>query len=381
MSSFFSIIIPCYNQAIYLPDCLNSLLEQSYTDWEAIVVNDGSSDSTNEVARDFCNKDPRIKLIEKVNGGLSSARNVGIKNARGNRFIFLDADDYFYPNYLLEINNAIKNSDDLTIVQSGYTYITEDKKYLLKSVNPSPKENLIPEILTSSLGPCHTICITKELCKKAGWFDENLKSVEDWDYWIRVAKSGAKYLAIKKPLVYYRYAKNSMSRNAFVMYDALKKVIGRATKKDDRITIDSLFNKPYEIDTTKVLQDVLIRSIGVSIMQGKIKESLSLFKNETPKSIAQYQPKEFEPMCSYLSFRYWYSKEEIETLIKNIIPNFIYFFKKVGYTKSQIKKSIFYIFNQHFYHRNIYKYGRALGKIINSLMRKMEMPLLVSLEI
>ena len=69
ISPFFSIIIPCYNQAHFLPDCLDSLLAQDFPDWEAIVVNDGSTDTTTEIALSYTQKDTRIKLVEKVNGG------------------------------------------------------------------------------------------------------------------------------------------------------------------------------------------------------------------------------------------------------------------------------------------------------------------------
>ncbi len=372
MSPLFSIIIPCYNQAIFLPDCLNSLLEQSFTDWEAIVVNDGSTDNTNQVAIAYSQKDSRIKLLEKPNGGLSSARNFGIKNSIGARLIFLDADDYLYSKYFFEIKNIINRADNLTIIQCGYTYITEDKKQLLKSVNPSSKNSLIPYILTNSLGPCHTICITRELCNRAGWFDEDLKSVEDWDYWIRVAKCGAKYLAIKKPLVYYRYTKNSMSRNGFIMYDALKKVMQRAVKFDTRSINSSDLNKNYDIDNSAQLQSALIRSIGVSIMQGKIDESIKIFISESIVPIKLLKPKEFELMCSYLTFRYWYTHDDIRDVFEKHYPNFKSFFEKAGYPKEFIHKALYHIFKFHLFHKNIFRYGKPMATFINYYFKKLE---------
>ena len=122
MNPLFSIIIPCYNQAHFLPDCLESLLQQSFPNWEAIVVNDGSTDTTSEVAKSYQNKDARIKLVEKENGGLSSARNFGIQSAQGNRFIFLDADDYLYPNCLIEISKLVVQDSDQVLIQYGYSY-------------------------------------------------------------------------------------------------------------------------------------------------------------------------------------------------------------------------------------------------------------------
>lgn len=145
MNPFFSIIIPCYNQAHFLSQCLDSLLVQEYKNWEAIVVNDGSPDDTSKVVQNYIEKDSRIKLVEKANGGLSSARNSGIANAIGNRFIFLDADDFLYPNCLQKIAVVIQNSDENTLIQFGYTYVTEDKVSILHTVLPSKQKQLIPK--------------------------------------------------------------------------------------------------------------------------------------------------------------------------------------------------------------------------------------------
>ena len=95
-----SVIVPCYNQAIYLPEALNSLLAQTYQCWEAIVVNDGSPDETEKVALEYTWKDSRIKYVFKENGGLSSARNKGIELAQGEFILPLDADDIIHPEYM-----------------------------------------------------------------------------------------------------------------------------------------------------------------------------------------------------------------------------------------------------------------------------------------
>ena len=108
-TALLSIIIPCFNQAIYLHDCLDSILQQSFSDWEAIVVNDGSSDDTNNIANAYCQKDSRIKLIEKQNGGLSSARNFGIQHATGDWLLFLDADDMLMNHHFQEIAKVISS--------------------------------------------------------------------------------------------------------------------------------------------------------------------------------------------------------------------------------------------------------------------------------
>ena len=93
MNTKVSVIVPCYNQAQYLDEALQSILNQSFTDWECIVVNDGSKDNTEFISNEWIKKDSRFKYVYQDNGGLSNARNVGIKKAEGEFILPLDADD------------------------------------------------------------------------------------------------------------------------------------------------------------------------------------------------------------------------------------------------------------------------------------------------
>ena len=99
-NKIISVVIPCYNQAEFLPETLDSLIAQDYRDWEGIIVNDGSLDNTEEVALTYLKKDRRLKYIKKENGGLSSARNCGIEHASGEFILPLDSDDIIKPEYL-----------------------------------------------------------------------------------------------------------------------------------------------------------------------------------------------------------------------------------------------------------------------------------------
>jgi glycosyltransferase involved in cell wall biosynthesis len=369
LNPLFSIIIPCYNQAHFLSQCLDSLLEQGFINWEAIVVNDGSTDNTDDICQKYATVDSRIKILNKTNGGLSSARNFGIANALGNRFIFLDADDFLYPNCLETVAKAVHETDDTVLVQYGYTYIKENGKDILSHTIAQKKNFLIPDIFNGNLGPCHSICISRTLALAAGSFDESLKSVEDWDFWIRAVKAGGTQKIISEKLVYYRYAKNSMSRDGFVMFDALKKVIERGPKKDLRITIESELNRDYSFNSNSVIQQVLLRSLGVSIMQGKIDESIQFLKENSPIPLEEYKAADYEYMCSYLSFRYWYSPSDIKEVFESIVPNFKSFFAILGYSKSKTNRVIYHIFKRHYYYGNIFRYGKFLGRIVNFIFR------------
>ena len=370
MNSLFSIIIPCFNQGIYLTDCLNSLLEQSYENWEAVVVNDGSSDNTQQIAEDFQRKDSRFKLINQNNAGLSSARNMGLQNARGHRFIFLDADDYLYPTTLAEISKVVRICDENTLIQYGYTYVSEDKKRLLREVLPKESDSLFPHILKEVPGPCNSICISNELVKKIGVFDITLKSLEDWDFWLRAAKCGASVKYIQTSLVHYRYVKNSMSRNAFVMYRSYKEVALRAPQKDPRISEEYSENRNYVYDNSQAIQNALLRMLGVSVMQGKIDESVSFFKQETQIPIEKHAISQFDQMCSYLTFRYWYQPNEIKEVIESVRPKFEEFFNQLEVNYHLQNKILFLIFRRHLFFENIYKYGNIKGRIKNYFLRK-----------
>ena len=109
----FSIIIPVYNVAPYLRECLDSVLAQTFTDWEAICVDDGSSDGSGVILDEYARKDNRIKVVHKVNGGVSSARNAGLSATIGEWVVFLDADDYLGPEYLSGVKIAIADSVDV----------------------------------------------------------------------------------------------------------------------------------------------------------------------------------------------------------------------------------------------------------------------------
>ena len=124
---FFSIIIPVYNVEAFLRDCLDSVLRQSFPDWEAICVNDGSTDGSAAILEEYTVKDPRIKVITQVNGGLSSARNAGLKAAEGEYILFLDSDDWLEDDALKVLAGKVDGEDMLCF--SGRRFFEKEGKY------------------------------------------------------------------------------------------------------------------------------------------------------------------------------------------------------------------------------------------------------------
>lgn len=123
----FSIIIPVYNVERYLRDCLDSVLRQSFADWEAVCVNDGSSDGSAIILEEYARKDDRIKVISQPNGGLSAARNAGMKAAKGDYVLFLDSDDWLEPNALDVLSEQLDGEDMLCF--SGRRFFEATNSY------------------------------------------------------------------------------------------------------------------------------------------------------------------------------------------------------------------------------------------------------------
>ena len=204
MNPIVSIIVPCYNQAQYLDECLNSLLDQTYPNWECIIVNDGSPDNTEEVAMKWTNKDERFKYLYKTNGGLSSARNEGIKNAVGTLILPLDADDKIANIYCeLAINALVKNSS-LSLI-----YANSEKFGLVNEIWDLP-EFSIEKLATENLIYCSAF-FKKEDWERVGGYDENLmQGLEDWEFWIAILKKGGNVIKLKETCFYYRIKETSM---------------------------------------------------------------------------------------------------------------------------------------------------------------------------
>jgi hypothetical protein len=161
-----------------------------------------------------------------------------------------------------------------------------------------------------------------------------------------------------------------MSRNPFVMYESFKRVASRSPHKDERLPSTAPGNKEYNIQLQQLFNSTLIRMLGVSIMQGKIEESVAYFKQESSQPIYAYRPIQFEEMCSYLSFRYWYSKADIDYALNDLLPLFKQFFKSMGCRHVFIKEATYHIFKRHYFYRNINKYGRWFGSLFNYYLRK-----------
>lgn len=212
-----SIIVPCYNQAQYLDEALESVFNQTYDNWECIIVNDGSPDNTEEVAKKWLEKDRRFIYLYKENGGLSSARNLGLENANGDYIQFLDSDDYLASDKISKSLNLIQNFSSNNIVVSNFKFfkndITDELGY---------GSNLASDLFTFNkilYGwdfkfniPIHCSFFSAFLFQKFR-FPEDLGAKEDWIMWLRFSQEDVTFHFLNETLAFYRQHDGGMTRN------------------------------------------------------------------------------------------------------------------------------------------------------------------------
>ena len=229
MNKLVSIIVPCYNQVQYLDEALQSVYDQTYQNWECIIVNDGSPDHTEEVVKKWIEKDNRFKYFYQENGGLSSARNIGLENAKGDYIQFLDADDFLDAKKIelsLEIDTKC---DEDTIVISNFRMFTDDVVFLTKPFCELKQEYFtFQELLFGWENkfsiPIHCGFFSKSLLEGFK-FPEELKAKEDWIMWLEIFQKKYNCHFLDRPLVFYRKHFNSMTKDEKLMNESHLKAI------------------------------------------------------------------------------------------------------------------------------------------------------------
>jgi glycosyltransferase involved in cell wall biosynthesis len=202
MKSFVSIVVPCYNQAQYLEEALQCVSDQTHTNWECIIVNDGSVDATEAVAQKWAAKDSRFVYVYKKNGGVSRARNYGIENAKAAFILTLDADDKYEATFLEKALAVLVNNAEIGIVSSwGKRYLTNDKPLQeFKSTAQSVSDFLFGNGLHMG-----SSFFRKECWEKSGGYDDDPRNgYEDWEFYLGVCKLGWKVHIIEEFLFFYR---------------------------------------------------------------------------------------------------------------------------------------------------------------------------------
>ncbi|RKS13324.1 glycosyltransferase family 2 protein [Flavobacterium sp. 120] len=198
-----SIIIPCYNDQKYLLKTINCVISQTFTCWECIIINDGSSDQTEHVILQIINKDNRLKYIYQENKGVCIARNNAIKTSVGEYVLCLDANDLISENFLEETVKLLDSNDDLTVASSVVKFFGRSSGIL----------NVVSYDLGVLLAE-NQLVITSLFRRsdfdKVGGFNLNMKEgFEDWDFWISILKTNGIVACATKATFYYRLLNTS----------------------------------------------------------------------------------------------------------------------------------------------------------------------------
>lgn len=206
-SLLISVIIPCYNQGCFLSETLDSVQVQTYKNWEAIIVDDGSTDETRQVAEFYCAKDGRIKYIYQSNAGLSAARNTGVKNSHGKYILPLDSDDCIGAEYMELAVKAFTEKPNLSVVYCKAALFGKRKG-----------EWKLPEYSFERMLARNCIFCSafykKEDFDKVGGYKVNMKyGYEDWDFWLSILDRDDEVYKIDSVQFYYRIRSKSMVRS------------------------------------------------------------------------------------------------------------------------------------------------------------------------
>jgi len=268
-----TVVMPAYNAARWIRKGIDSVLAQTLSDWELIVVNDGSTDGTEALVRQY--DDPRIQLVSQENSGPSHARNVGMARARGNYISLLDADDWYGPRHLERTTGFLDAHPECTLVATNFCFVNAKGE---KTIGFEPKEILgragdgvVADFFSAAVrNRCFPVTcgmvFRKDLVASVGGFDESLDGAEDQEFQVRCAMKGS-YGYIDDVLGYYRdYTPGSVRKN-------LGKTIRMRVKAWEKLTSAEPTSLPCWSSYAKFRSFYLFRLIALAIATGYFDEA------------------------------------------------------------------------------------------------------------
>jgi len=234
-----SVIIPVYNQGRFVGQAIDSVLSQTFTDCEIIVINDGSTDETAQILAGYGD---RIRVVTQANFGLAAARNSGLRSSQGGLIGFLDADDLWYPEMLSTTVSHLQRRSDVDLVSGAWDYIDESGQTIEGTTKPSNlqtkvRADLLRELAMGNLFPVHALLIRRKCFDCCGFFDTSLEAMEDWDLWLRMAIHGHKLDLIDVPVARYRRHSGCMTLEPQRLEGAFHQVLAKLFS-DERVAIN-----------------------------------------------------------------------------------------------------------------------------------------------
>lgn len=286
-----SIVMPSYNASRFVTAAIDSVLAQTVQDFEILVVDDGSTDNTREVLAKY--DSPKVRYLYKKNGGVSSARNYGIENARGKYIAFLDADDLWLPEKL-EKQLAILEADEKIGLVYAATEKVDEQLQTVGHIEANSYDDYCEALLLNLnivAGSCSSAIVRRDVALQTNGFDAEFSTCADWEYWLRLSLLTT-FAPVKDYLVKYRVVAGSMSSNPFV------------SKKDTLGVLNKFFARKdlpekYKKLKNKALSNNLMVVSGEFLHNGKFGESLNCMLN----SIRLYPQNIIRPLG--LPFRFF----------------------------------------------------------------------------
>ena len=228
-----SVVIPARNAEAFLARALDSLRAQTYGNWDAIIVDDGSQDGTAPVAESYSAMDKRIRLLKQDPGGVSRARNLGLCAAREDWVVFLDADDVLLPTHLERLAAALESDRDADAAVCHWAETGPD------GAVHEPKVKLESDMFRQFTCGCafaiHACMVRRSAVEAAGGFDPRLDVGEDWDLWQRIARAGTRFASVPEVLAWYYMRPQSGALDPCRMYEAAAHLIETGHQADPRV--------------------------------------------------------------------------------------------------------------------------------------------------
>lgn len=262
-----SVIIPTYNSVRFVTEAIDSVLNQTFKDFEILVVDDGSKDETKEVLAEKYGDS--IRYLNKENGGVSSARNYGIEKAIGKYVAFLDADDVWMPKKLEKQVELLETNPEIGLCYVSTQRVDEDLNFL-NTIEARVFDDYCETLLLNLnivSGSCSSAIVRRDIISQTDGFDSKFSTYADWEMWLRLSLL-TKFAPVTEELVKYRMVKGSMSTNPNV------------TKRDALGVLEKFFNLPnlpekYKRLKNKAISNNLMIVSGEFLHNGNWRESLN----------------------------------------------------------------------------------------------------------
>jgi glycosyltransferase involved in cell wall biosynthesis len=231
-----TVVIPTYNHADFLKKCLQSVLDQTFGDWEAVIVNNFSEDNTIEIVNSY--QDPRIHLVNfKNNGIIAASRNEGIRRSKADLVAFLDSDDAWYPSKLSRCMEELAVDRDL--VCHSMRFVKNGKHLKDVKCGPSRRASYNSLLYNGNCLITSAVLIRKESINRVGGFREDPEIVtsEDYDLWLNMARDGARFHFINEVLGEYLVHEGNASKTALRHMNAVLAVVEKHVASDNKVNI------------------------------------------------------------------------------------------------------------------------------------------------